>query len=223
MTSGDSPRSFTKSGTMPPATPPWRKRSGAFSQPLPVGLDEGWGLDHGTWSVLYHIFPGADIPVVQLSIDRTKPARFHYETGKLLGPLRDDGILIMGSGNLVHNLQAYVWDSPELGAFDWASRFEKRARGIILSGKDTSSSITGKWAPTPGYRYQLPTITFPCSMFWVRAEKVTAQPGPSKGLTGARCPCLRYRSAEGQFKKTACPRYVSGGILVFMPLRLVKI
>lgn len=120
-----------------PGDPALAEKVRGLLSPLPVGLDEGWGLDHGTWSVLYHIFPGADIPVVQLSIDRTKPARFHYETGKLLSPLRDDGILILGSGNLVHNLQAYVWDSPELGAFDWALSFERKARRIIQSGNDT--------------------------------------------------------------------------------------
>jgi 4,5-DOPA dioxygenase extradiol len=75
--------------------------------PIPVSLDEGWGLDHGTWSVLRHLFPAADIPVVQLSIDRRKPPSFHDEIGKMLASLRDEGILLLGSGNLVHNLQAY--------------------------------------------------------------------------------------------------------------------
>ena len=104
--------------------------------PIPVELDETWGLDHGAWSVLHHIFPEADIPVVQLSIDRTKPPSFHYEIGKLLAPLRDDGILLLGSGNLVHNLQYYEWDRPDAGAFDWASRFEEKVRGLLQAGKD---------------------------------------------------------------------------------------
>ena len=104
--------------------------------PLPVELDKEWGLDHGTWSILYHIYPKADIPVVQLSIDRTKPPSFHYEIGKLLAPLRDEGILILGSGNIVHNLQTYEWDSPDTGAFDWALQFEKKIRHLLKSGKD---------------------------------------------------------------------------------------
>lgn len=108
-----------------------------FLAPIPAALDEEWGLDHGTWSVLYHIFPKADIPVVQLSIDRTQPPSFHYEIGKLLSPLRDEGVLILGSGNLVHNLHTYKWDRPDLGAFDWASRFEEKVRGLLLTGKDT--------------------------------------------------------------------------------------
>src|SRR5688572_28833283 len=72
--------------------------------PISVNLDERWGLDHGTWSVLCHVFPDADVPVIQLSIDETQPAEFHYETAKRLTALRDEGVLIAGSGNLVHNL-----------------------------------------------------------------------------------------------------------------------
>jgi len=104
--------------------------------PIPVELDQEWGLDHGAWSVLYHIFPEADIPVVQLSIDRTQLPSFHYEVGKLLAPLRDEGVLLLGSGNLVHNLQTYQWDRPDVGPFDWASRFEEKVRGLLQAGKD---------------------------------------------------------------------------------------
>jgi len=104
--------------------------------PNPVELNTEWGLDHGAWSVLYHIFPEASVPVVQLSIDRRQPPSFHYEIGKLLAPLRDEGVLILGSGNLVHNLQTYDWDRPDVAAFDWASRFEEKVRGLLQAGKD---------------------------------------------------------------------------------------
>lgn len=105
--------------------------------PVPVRLDEGhWGLDHGTWSVLCHVFPDADVPVVQLSIDETQPAEFHYELAKRLAPLRDEGVLIMGSGNLVHNLHAYAWGRHEVEPLDWAVRFETLARELLLKGDD---------------------------------------------------------------------------------------
>jgi 4,5-DOPA dioxygenase extradiol len=106
--------------------------------PIPVGSDEEWGLDHGTWSVLCHVFPRADIPVVQLSIDKTKPAQFHYEIGKRLVSLRDEGILIIGSGNLVHNLHAYAEGRHPVEPFDWAVRFEQRVRELLLAGDDRS-------------------------------------------------------------------------------------
>lgn len=104
--------------------------------PLPVQLDQSWGLDHGTWSVLCHVFPEADIPVVQLSIDETRAPDFHYGVGKRLAPLRDEGILIIGSGNIVHNLHTYAWGRHELKPFDWAVRFEKLAREMLLQGDD---------------------------------------------------------------------------------------
>lgn len=103
--------------------------------PLTIGLDNSWGLDHGTWSVLMHVFPDADVPVVQLSIDETQPAEFHFELGKRLMPLRDEGILIIGSGNLVHNLHTYAWGRHTPEPYDWAVRFETTARELMLSGE----------------------------------------------------------------------------------------
>jgi 4,5-DOPA dioxygenase extradiol len=105
-------------------------------EPIPCGLDNKWGLDHGTWSVLCRVFPDADIPVVQLSIDTTQPPPFHYQIGKKLSPLRDEGILIVGSGNLVHNLHAYAWGTSHVGPYDWAVRFEKQARKLLIAAGD---------------------------------------------------------------------------------------
>ena len=100
--------------------------------PLEVRADLSWGLDHGTWSVLRHVFPRADVPVVQLSIDESKSPTFHYELGRLLRPLRDEGILVIGSGDIVHNLHTYAWGRRPAEPFDWALRFEGRARELVL-------------------------------------------------------------------------------------------
>jgi len=104
--------------------------------PVDAGLDNRWGLDHGTWSVLVHVFPHADIPVVQLSIDETQPASFHYELGQKLAALRDEEILVIGSGNLVHNLHAFAWGRHPVEPFDWALRFEKSAREWMIAHED---------------------------------------------------------------------------------------
>ena len=101
--------------------------------PLPVRLDERWGLDHGTWSVLCHVYPAADIPIVQLSIDETQPASFHYELGRRLATLRDEGVLIVGSGNAVHNLHAYAWGRHPQEPYEWTVSFEERVRGLLLT------------------------------------------------------------------------------------------
>ncbi len=118
-----------------PGEPALARRVQSLLAPLDVRLDESWGLDHGTWSVLKHVYPAADVPVVQLSIDETKPASFHLDVGKKLAPLREEGVLIVGSGNLVHNLHTYAWDQHSREPYDWAVRFERAARDIMLAGE----------------------------------------------------------------------------------------
>jgi 4,5-DOPA dioxygenase extradiol len=120
-----------------PGSPELAQRVAELLSPQPVDIDDkSWGLDHGSWSVLCHVFPEADIPVVQLSIDETKPPQFHYEIAKQLAPLRDEGVLVIGSGNIVHNLHTYAWGKHEVEPFDWAVRFENLARELLLSGND---------------------------------------------------------------------------------------
>lgn len=118
-----------------PGDPALARRVQQLLAPLPVTLDDRWGLDHGTWSVLVHAYPKADIPVVQLSINETEPASFHFELGKKLAPLREESILIVGSGNLVHNLHTYAWGRRLQEPYDWAVRFEAEARQMMLAGE----------------------------------------------------------------------------------------
>lgn len=102
--------------------------------PAPVVLDSGWGLDHGTWSVLVHLYPDASVPVIQLGIDETASAAEHYQLATRLRPLRDEGVLVLGSGNVVHNLHAYAWGRKVVDPYDWAVRFEGRLRELITAG-----------------------------------------------------------------------------------------
>ena len=133
---GGFPRQLYEVDYPAPGSPELAKRVRDLLAPTPVTLDQTWGLDHGAWSVLCHVFPGADIPVVQLSIDETREPAFHYELGKLLAPLRDQGVLIIGSGNIVHNLHTYAWGKHEVEPFDWAVRFENRAKELLREGND---------------------------------------------------------------------------------------
>jgi 4,5-DOPA dioxygenase extradiol len=119
-----------------PGSPELARRVQDLLAPVSVGLDERWGFDHGTWSVLCHVFPQADIPIVQLSIDETQPPEFHYQMGKRLAPLRDEGVLIIGSGNIVHNQPTYAWGRHRVEPYDWAVRFENHARNLLLEGDD---------------------------------------------------------------------------------------
>jgi 4,5-DOPA dioxygenase extradiol len=98
-----------------------------------VNLNESWGLDHGAWSVLAHLLPTASVPVIQLSMDGTKPAAFHYELGRKLTPLRDEGVLILASGNVVHNLRVMHRREDAL-AYDWATEFNDVLRDRLRKG-----------------------------------------------------------------------------------------
>ncbi|MEY2445005.1 MAG: dioxygenase extradiol [Ilumatobacteraceae bacterium] len=122
-------------------------------KPTWVGLDhDSWGLDHGTWSVLVHMFPAADIPVLQLSIDASKPLEYHVALGAQLSELRARGVLIVASGNVVHNLGILEWNQPEAG-FDWAHDFNETARGLMTEHPGEITRLRDHHA----YRLAVPT------------------------------------------------------------------
>ncbi len=124
-----------------------------IAKPTHVGLDrDGWGIDHGTWSVLVHAFPAADVPLVQLSIDARKAFDAHLELGSRLAPLRERGALILGSGNVVHNLRALEWSAPDL-AFDWTRRFDEAARAVLTERPGETVALQDH----PDYRRAAPT------------------------------------------------------------------
>ncbi len=130
---GGFPKELFKVTYKAPGSPELASHVKDLLAPAVVELDESWGLDHGTWSVLCHVFKDADIPVVQLAINRTQPPEFHYEIGKRLSSLRENGILVIGSGNIVHNLSMYSWGTQAPLAFDWAERFEKQVRESLTA------------------------------------------------------------------------------------------
>lgn len=130
---GGFPRELYRVQYPAPGDPDLARRVRQLLAPLPVELDDAWGLDHGTWSVLRHVYPEADVPVVQLSLDERQPASFHFELGRKLAPLRDEGVLIAGSGNVVHNLHAYTWGRHMPEPYDWAVRFEEQAKRLIAA------------------------------------------------------------------------------------------
>ena len=168
-----------------PGAPEIAREVVEVAQPSFVGLDEdSWGLDHGTWSVLAHMFPKADVPVIQLSIHSGEGTQYHIDLGARLAPLRDRGILILGSGNVVHNLRRLDMGRPEL-AYDWGERFDAEVRRIMTSDPaalagcerhpDYAASV-----PTPEHFLPLAYLAGVCS-----AAGELAQPFVEGGTMGS--------------------------------------
>lgn len=144
VTANDRPRTIHDFGGFPralyevrypaPGSPELARRVAALLAPTEVALDHGWGLDHGTWSVLVHLYPDASVPVVQLGLDETLSAAEHLALARRLRPLREEGVLVLGSGNVVHNLHAYAWGRKVVEPYDWALRFEATLRARIAAG-----------------------------------------------------------------------------------------
>ncbi len=181
---GGFPRELYQVQYPAPGDPQLARRVQTLLAPLDVKPDDSWGLDHGTWSVLRHVYPGADIPVVQLSVDETRPAGFHYEIGRQLAPLREEGVLIVGSGNLVHNLHTYAWGGRSQDPYDWAIRFEDVAKELILSG--AHKTLVDYEALGPDAALSIPTPDHYLPLLYVlgAAQEREAVRFPVEGVDG---------------------------------------
>ncbi len=146
VTAMDKPRTIHDFGGFPkalfdveypaPGSPELANETKSIIKKTPVGLDEKWGLDHGAWSVVKHLYPKADVPVIQMSIDYTQGAQYHYDLAKELAALRKKGVLIVGSGNMVHNLGMVAWDklNTDSYGYDWAIEANEKMKKYILTG-----------------------------------------------------------------------------------------
>lgn len=147
ITAMESPRTIHDFGGFPralyevqypaPGMPSLAKETASMLQSAIVGMDHDWGLDHGTWTVVRHMYPDANIPVLQLSIDYTKDPQFHYNLAKELYELRQKGVLIIGSGNMVHNLRMISWDKMDIEqdyGYDWALQMNDTFKNLIHEG-----------------------------------------------------------------------------------------
>lgn len=145
---GGFPRELFEVQYPAPGSPELAQRVAELLAPEPVIADQGqWGLDHGSWSVLVHMYPNADIPVVQLSLDANRSAHQHYElAGKLL-PLRNEGVLIIGLGNIVHNLRAARRRDTAVPPYPWAAQFDQAVRDALVAGDYASLSNWQQLAP----------------------------------------------------------------------------
>lgn len=119
-----------------PGSPELAKQTKALVRKTTVELDDKWGLDHGAWSVIKHLYPAAEIPVIQMSLDHSQAPRYHYDLAKELSVFREKGVLIIGSGNMVHNLRLVDWKNLNKSgyAFDWAEEASDKMRKYILEG-----------------------------------------------------------------------------------------
>ena len=167
-----------------PGDPALAGRVRRLLSPLEVRPEDSWGLDHGTWSVLRHVYPDADIPVVQLSIDETRPAASHFEIGRKLMPLRDEGVLIVGSGNLVHNLHAYAWGRHSREPYDWAVRFENAAQEMMLA--DDMAPLVNYERLGPDAALSIPTPDHYLPLLYVLAARTQGEAirFPVQGVDG---------------------------------------
>jgi len=174
-------------------------------KPTWVGLDhDQWGLDHGTWSVLAHLYPEADIPVVQLSINALKPMDYHLELGAQLAGLRDRGVLVVASGNVVHNLRRVDWSRPN-GAFDWNRRFDEAVEQQLT--EDPSAIL--RTLEHPDYDAAVPTPDHFVPLLYTAG--LAAQDGPAQVLVRGYAMGALSMTCYGVGVEAVSPEQADGG------------
>ncbi len=179
-------------------------------KPRWVGLDaDSWGLDHGTWSVLAHMFPNADVPVVQLSINALQPLDYHVDIGARLAPLREQGVLIVGSGNVVHNLRRIDWDQP-VGGFDWTHRFDDAATQLM---RDDPAEIL-KLVDHPDFRLAVPTPDHFIPLIYIAALAAVTSDTADVLIDG---PAYGSLSMTSYTIGADCPESASTGAAAHLP------
>jgi 4,5-DOPA dioxygenase extradiol len=188
---GGFPRELFELEYPAPGDPELAREVQALLAPVEVELDEAWGLDHGAWSVLVHMFPQADVPVVQLSIDAMEPPAFHYALGDRLRPLRERGVLLVGSGNVVHNLGVYG-RRPGMAPFDWAARFEAEVRRRLDAGDHEALIAYERLGPDA--RLSIPTPEHYLPLLYVIGQAGAAPIAfPVDGIEGGSISMLTVR------------------------------
>ena len=196
-----------------PGLPELAAEVGDVVHPTWVGADiDSWGIDHGTWSVLVHAFPDAAIPVVQLSINADKPADYHLDLGARLAPLRERGVLIVASGNVVHNLAGMSRSMPDAG-YDWALRFDEAAREVMQSDPTRAAALDSH----ADYRHAVPTPDhFLPLLYLAGVAGAAGAPGVDASTTGPTPEVLVDGYAYGSLSMTAytvgavCPTGAGG-------------
>jgi len=138
-----------------------------------IGIDHQWGLDHGAWSVIIHLFPKADVPVVQLSLDRSLSPRQHYDLARELAVLRRKGVLIIGSGNMVHNLGVIDWRNPE-GGYDWAIEANSRMKELIMN--EGHAQLADYTSQGRAFQLSIPTAEHYLPLLYVLGLKDRKEP-----------------------------------------------
>jgi 4,5-DOPA dioxygenase extradiol len=154
---GGFPRALFEVQYPAPGSPELAKETKSMITKTEISLDDNWGLDHGCWSVIKHLYPKADVPVIQLSLDYNQSPQFHYDLAKELASLRSKGVLIIGSGNMVHNLGMVAWDKLNIAGygFDWAQEANEKMKNFILT--DDHKSLIDYKSQGRAFNLSIPT------------------------------------------------------------------